>query len=649
MGVRHDTVGLRTRTRRAARPVILTRRDLLRGAALATPALATSLSWRQTPALAVEQRAASASGSWRHGISLFGDLKYPPDFKQFDYVNASAPIGGMVRQAAFGTYDSFNNVIAGVKGDLAAEIELIYDPLMVLSLDEVASAYGLIAESADYPDDFSWVRFRLRPDARWHDGRPVSPDDVLFSLKAFREFHPQLAAYYRHVVSAERTGDHEVRFQFDAAGIRELPQVIGQLAVLPQHWWQGLDASGRRRDISQTTLEPPLGSGPYRIKTFEAGRFVTYERVPNYWGLDLPVNIGAGNFQELRFDYFRDPSVAFEAFQAGTVDWRVENVARNWATGYDFPAASDGRVVLEEFPIRNVGEMQAFAFNIRRPKFQDPRVRRAFNFALDFEKINQELFYGAYNRITSYFDGTELASSGLPQGRELELLEAVRSTVPPDVFTTPYWNPVNPDDEAVRANLLEAIRLLSQAGFQIKDLVLIDPHTGKQMTVEFLIGEQDFERIILFYQPALERIGINVAIRLVDDIQYVNRLREWDFDIVVASWEESLTPGNEQRDYWGSRAADIQGSRNIIGIKDAAVDALIERLIFAKTRDELVAATRALDRVLLWNHFVVPQWNFTKLRTARWNRFGHPEHMPKYGIAAFPTLWWSEENSAANK
>ena len=580
-------------------------------------------------------------------MCLLGDLKYPASFERFDYVNANAKRGGVVRRAALGTFDSFNMVVAGVKGDLAEGIELIYDPLMASSLDEAASVYGLIAEAARYPADFSWVSFRLRAQARWHDGRPITPEDVLFSSKAFRTFHPQLSVYYRHVVHAEKTGDREVKFHFDVPGIRELPQVMAQLLVLPRHWSQGKDKAGNRRDVSKTTLEPPLGSGPYRITQFESGRFVFYERVGDYWANQVPANVGTNNFQQLRFDYFRDPNTAFEAFKAGVVDWRTENAAKNWATGYTFPAVEEHRVVLEKFPIRNVGIMQAFAMNLRRPKFQNWRVRRAFNFAFNFEKLNRELFYGEYSRIKSYFDGTELACSGLPQGPELELLQSFRSQAPPEVFTTPYWNPTTPDDEAERANLLEAIRLFAQAGFEIKDLVLVDPDTGEQMTVEFLTGDKNLERVILFYQPALERVGIKVNVRLVDDIQYINRLRQWDFDIIVASWQESLTPGNEQRDYWGSHAASQHGSRNLAGIRDPAVDALIEHVIFAGTREELLAATGALDRVLLWNHYVVPQWTYGKVRSARWDRFGRPDPLPKYAGAAFPTLWWWDAEKAA--
>ena len=623
-------------------PVYPSRRDVIRGGV--TAALMCSV--KASAALLLAGSTGEAS-PWRHGISLLGSLKYSDQFRHFDYANTNAPKGGLVRRSAIGTYDNFNMVVAGVKGDLVDGIQLIYDTLMTPSLDEVASEYGLIAEAACYPADFSWVSFRLRESARWHDGRRILPEDVIYSLQAFKKLHPQLAAYYRHVVHAETAGDREVTFVFDASGIRDLPQAIGQLIVLPRHWWEGVDRSGKPRDISQTTLDPPLGSGAYRIKRFEAGRFIVYERVADYWARALPVNIGTANFRELRFDYFRDPSVAFEAFKAGDLDWRDEYSSKDWATGYDFPGVSDGSVVLEEFPIHSIGTMQAFAFNIRREKFQDPRLRRAFNFAFDFEKINQELFYSEYTRISSYFDGTELASAGLPQGRELELLKAMRADVPPEVFTMPYWNPINGNEQAIRSNLLEAMRLFSQAGFEVKDLVLVDPTSGEQMRVEFLISNPSFERIVLFYKPALERLGIDVAVRLVDDAQYVNRLRDWDFDIVVAFWGETLTPGSELRDYFGSRAADVPGSRNLIGIKNPAVDALIERIVFADTRHDLVATCKALDRVLLWNHYVVPQWTLSSLRTARWDRFGRPEHMPKYGLSAFPALWWWDAARAA--
>jgi len=591
--------------------------------------------------------AEEANIPWRHGVSMFGELKYPTGFKHFDYVNRNAPKGGVVRQIALGTFDNFNSVVAGIKGSLVAGVDLIYDTLLVGALDEVSSEYGLIVEAVKYPDDFSSASFRLRAAAKWHDGTPMTPEDVIFSFEAFKKYNPQTAAYYRHVVKAERTGEREITFTFEGAGNRELPHIVGQLTVLPKAWWEGADKDGNKRDVGATTLEPPLGSGPYRIKEFTPGRSIAYERVADYWGKAVNVNIGRDNFDELRFEYFRDTTVALEAFKADTVDWRTENSAKNWATAYDFPAVSDKRVLLEEFPIRNVGIMQAFAFNIRRAKFQDPRVRLAFNYAFDFEGMNQQLFYGQYKRIDSYFSGTELAATGLPSGRELELLESVRDEVPAEVFKTPYSNPVCGTPEKIRSNLREAIRLFKAAGYEVRDQQLVNTKTGDPFTAEFLAEDPNFERVFLFFKPSLDRLGITVTVRTVDEAQYENRLRNWDFDIMTAAWGESLSPGNEQRGYWGSQAADQPGSLNVIGIKNPAVDKMIDRLIFAKNRAELEAVARALDRILLWNHYVVPQWTYGKVRTARWDRYGHPETMPKYGRAAFPTVWWWDADKAA--
>jgi microcin C transport system substrate-binding protein len=628
----------------------LTRRDILRSTVLAAAAPAlTSIIAPQNWMAALADEAQSEGGGlpFRHGLSLFGDLKYPADFKQFDYVKANAPKGGTVRLSTTGTFDNFNIVVSGVKGSLAAGIELIYDSLMVPALDEISTEYGLLAGGASYPDDFSYVTYRLRPNARWHDGKPVTPQDVIYSFDVFRKNHPQLAAYYRHVVKAEQTGERDVTFRFDHPGNRELPQIVGQFNILPQHWWEGTDANGNKRDVTATTLEPPLGCGAYRLKEFSPGRSLVFERVEDYWGKDLPVNIGRDNFQQIRYEFFRDLTVALEAFKADQMDWRTETSAKNWATAYDFPAVHEKRVVLEEFPIRNFGIMQAFAFNTRRDKFKDPRVRLAFNYAFDFEEMNKQIFFGQYKRINSYFDGTELACSGLPQGKELAILESVRGQVPPEVFTKPYTNPVGGNPQAVRSNLREAIRLLRAAGYEVRNQKLVNAATGEPYTVELLAADPATERFFLFYKPSLTRLGIDVTVRTVDDAQFENRMRQWDFDVITASWAESLSPGNEQRGYWGSQAADQPGSRNLIGIKNAAIDKLIERVIYAKNRDDLVAATHALDRVLLWHHYVVPQWTYGKVRTARWDRFGHPETLPKYGMSAFPTIWWWDAEKAA--
>ncbi len=600
------------------------------------------------PAAAQENRSETA---WRHGASLFGDLKYPPGFKHFDYVNPNAPKGGTVRLTGFGgTYDNFNPVVAGVKGTIAQAASTIYDTLLVESLDEPDSAYGLLAEGLSYPEDFSSVTYRLRSFAKWHDGKPVTPEDVIFSFNAFKTNSPQYSKYYQHVTKAEKTGDHDVTFTFDLPGNRELPRIVGQLSVLPKHWFEGTDKAGNKRNVANTTLEPPLGSCVYRIKEFVPGRSIVYERVKDYWGKDLPVNIGRDNFDELRFEYYRDSQVALEAFKADQIDYRPENISKEWATGYDFPAVTEKRVIKEEFPIRDRGLMQGFVLNTRRSKFADPRVRRAFNLALDFEEMNKQLFFGQYKRIVSYFDGTELASSGLPSGLELEILQTVRDQVPPEVFTTEYKNPVNGSTEAVRANLREATRLLREAGWEIRNQRLVNAKTGEPMTVEMLNpanSPNNFERVILFYKPALERLGMTLTVRNVDDAQYENRVRNWDYDLIVDSWPESLSPGNEQREFWGSMAADQVGSANTIGIKNPAVDKLIERVIFAKNRQELVAATHALDRVLLWNNYVVPHWNYAFERTARWDRFSHPDELPEYGRGAFPTVWWWDPAKAA--
>ena len=616
---------------------------------LTTALLALGAGRIPLPAWIVPARAQepTTGPAWRHGLSLFGNLKYPPDFKQFDYVNPNAPKAGTARQVAIGTFDNFNTAVAGVKGTIAVGLDDIYDTLLVPALDEVSAEYGLLAEAVSYPADFSKATYRLRAEAKWHDGAAITPEDVIFSFEAFRKYSPQRSAYYRHVARVEKTGDREITFYFDGPGNRELPQIVGELTVLPKHWWEGTDNNGKKRDIGGTTLEPPLGSGAYRIKEFSAGRTIVYERVPEYWGRVVNVNVGRDNFDELRFEYFRDTTVALEAFKADAVDWRSENSAKDWATAYDFPAVTDKRVVLEEFPINNFGLMQAFAFNIRRAKFQDPRVRLAFNYAFDFEEMNKQIFYNQYTRISSYFQGTELASSGLPTGRELELLETVRDKVPAELFTTAYGNPAGGNPETVRNNLREALRLFKASGYEIRNEQLVDSKTGAPYAVEFLANEPSFERIFLFYKPSLARLGITVTVRTVDDAQYENRLRSWDFDVITEGWGESLSPGNEQRGYWGSQAADEPGSRNTIGINNPAVDAMINAVIFAKNRDDLVVATHALDRVLLWNHYVVPQWTYGKVRSARWDRFSHPDPLPKYGASAFPTIWWWDADKAA--
>lgn len=611
----------------------------VRLAALIAPLVAALLAL--SPAVA--QEAAQPAPEWRHGLSLFGDVKYPAGFPHFDYVNPNAPKGGVVRLALPGTFDSLNPFIR--KGNPAAGLDDVYDTLMTPSADEPSTEYGLVAESVRHPADWSSVTFRLRPQARFNDGTPITVDDVIWSFDTLKRINPQRQYYWRDVTGARATGEREVTFDFAGPGNRELPQIVGQLTVLPKAWWEGTDAQGRKRNIEDGTLENPLGSGPYRVKDTAAGRWISYERVPEYWARDLNVRVGTGNFDELRYDYFRDTTVLAEAFKADAYDFRLENSAKNWATGYRFPAVEQKRVVLETFRNDRSGVMQAFVFNLRRDKFKDPRVRRAFNLAFDFEEANRTLMFGAYVRINSFFFGTDLASRGLPEGRELEILNEVKDRIPASVFTTEYRNPVGGGPEATRANLREAARLLKEAGWQVKDGRLTNAASGEPMSVEFLYSDPNFERILLSYKPALEKLGVEVRLRPVDDSQYVNRLRGRDFDVVRAGWGQSLSPGNEQLEYWGSESADREGSQNFGGIKDPGVDALVEKVVYARDRGDLVAATRALDRVLLANDFVVPQFAATADRTARWDRFARPATLPPSG-PLFPDVWWWDADKA---
>ncbi|MBR0797774.1 ABC transporter substrate-binding protein [Bradyrhizobium jicamae] len=586
---------------------------------------------------------------WRHGLSTYGEIKYPADFKRFDYVNPDAPKGGVARQFQLGTYDSFNLVVAGLKGQIAAGVSRIYESLMDSSLDEPDTYYGTLAEAAAFPDDFSYAIFRLRPGARWHDGKPITPEDVIFSFEALKANSPMFSTYYRHIAKAEKVGERDVKFTYDSPGNRELPLITGQLIVLPKHWWEGTDAQGKKRDVTASTLEPPLGSGPYKIKEFVAGRSLVLERVKDHWGKDNPNAIGQNNFDELRYEYFRDDTVGREALKADQFDWYGERSAKEWASAYDVPAVREGRLLKELFPVRNVGRMQGWVFNLRRPKFADARLRRAFNYAFDFEEMNRTLSSGEYHRDSSYFDGIpDLMATGLPEGQELEILETVRDKVPAEVFTTPYKDPIGGTPENVRANLREATRLLKEAGFEVRDRKLVDP-SGQPFSVEILGASADpgMERISLFYKPSLERLGITVNLRAVDTVQYTNRIRDFDFDMTTNVWPQSISPGNEERDNFGSQAADRPGSSNLPGIRNPAVDAIIERIIFAKSRAEQVAAAKALDRVLLWNFYCVPHFNYDKQRYVYWDRFGHPDPLPKYGVAGFPNLWWYDADKAA--
>jgi microcin C transport system substrate-binding protein len=586
------------------------------------------------------------NGPWLHGTSLMGELKYPEGFKHYDYVNPDAPKGGLVRLSSLNaTFDTFNPLPPD--GTPVDGLGLVYETLMQPALDQSSTEYGLLADAVAYPPDISSATFRMNPRAKWQDGTPVTAADVVWSFNETIKLNPSQAQYYHDVTRAEVTAPGEVTFTFAVKNNRELPNILGQLLVLPQHWWEGKDASGKPRDISASSLEPPMGSGPYKIKSFNPGSTVTYERDPNYWGQNEPSGIGQNNFDEIQYLYFRDLDVAFEAFKGDQLDWWDENRAKRWATSYDFPAVQQGKVVKELFPqtYAATGVMVGFIPNLRLPKFQDPRVREALNYAFDFEQLNKTIFYNQYQRISSYFYGTPLASSGLPTGAELDILNSVKDKVPPSVFTTPYTNPVGGDSTKLRANLRQALSLLTAAGYTLNGNQLVDKN-GQQLGFEIMLDGPTIEPVALAYQTNLRQIGINATIRPVDDAQFVHRLNTRDFDVVYYGWNQSLSPGNEQRDFWGCAAAKAENTRNYAGICDPGVDALIDQVVFAKDRDTLVAATHALDRVLLAHDYIVPSYALRNDRVARWDRFGHPDHLPDYDIG-FPTIWWYDKAKAA--
>jgi len=588
--------------------------------------------------------ATAQANEWRHGLSLFGDLKYPAGFEKFDYVNVDAPKGGRARLFSVGTFDSLNPYT--FKGNATGLVGLTIDNLMTTSLDEASSEYGLIAESVKMPEDFSSVTFKLRAEARFHDGSPVTPEDVIWSMVELKKSHPRYNFYYKNVVSGEKTGDQEVTFKFSESGNRELPQIVGQLPVLSKAWWTGKNDKGETRNLNETTLEAPLGNGAYKVASVKPGRSITLKRNDDYWGKDLPVNLGQNNFDEIFTIYYRDSTVALEAFKGDEYDFRVENSSKDWATAYDFPAVKRGDVITEEITLKNSQGMQSFALNTRREKFADARVRKALNLAFDFEWANENLFFGQYKRTNSFFSNSELAATGKPGPAELAILEPLTDKLPPEVFTTEYTNPVYGSQKNKRTNLRSAAKLLQESGWKVDAKRVLRNAKGEAFSIEFLLVSPLFERIVLPYVQHLKLLGIQTRVRTVDDSQYTRRVQTFDFDIIVGSWGQSLSPGNEQRDFWGSASADRNGSRNLVGIKDEAIDQLIDKVIFAKDRTGLVAATKALDRTLLWNHFVVPMWHIPYQRVAYWNRFGKPDTQPDHSLG-FPSVWWFDEAKAA--
>ena len=586
-----------------------------------------------TIALFLSLMSPTFAADWQHGLSLFGKPELPRGFAHFPYVNESAPKGGSLRIAAIGSFDNLNQFT--IKGNAASGLGLIHDTLMTGSLDEASASYGLIAEAGKHAADYSSVSFRLNKNAKFSDGSPITADDVAFSLTALKKAHPFYRAYYADVVGYDIAGPHEITFRFGQKGNRELPMILGQLPILKKAYW---NAEGR--SLAETSLDIPPVSGAYEIAKLDAGRAITYQRRADYWAKDLNVNIGKNNIDRVTYVYFGDDTVAFEAMKAGEIDFRHEFSSRVWATGYDTPAVKSGKMVKETVTLENSAGMQGFVFNLRRPRFDNIHVREALNWAYDFEWTKKNLFYGQYARTGSFFQGSELSARGTPSAGELALLTPLRDKLPAKTFDPLFENPVTDASGNIRQNLRKARALFERAGWTIKDGKL--QKGGVIFTIEFLLVQPAFERIVAPYIKNLAKLGIEAKLRTIDPTQYQNRLMNYDFDAIVETFGQSLSPGNEQRDYWSSAAADRPGGRNYIGIKDVAVDALIEELIFARSRQELVTATRALDRVLISNHYIMPQWHAPHERVAYWQGLARPANLPKYGLG-FPTIWWKEK------
>lgn len=590
------------------------------------------------PALSQEQ-----AGEWRHGAAIFGDLKYAPGWTHYDHVNPDAPKGGQLNEDAFGSYDSFNPFV--VRGRPAAGLSysggLLYDSLMDQSVDQPSASYGLVAEAFRHPPDFSSATYRINPAARFHDGEPIKPEDVIWSLEALKANYPLYTDYYKNVVKAEKTGEREVTFTFDVKGNRELPVILGDLPVLPKHWWEGTDAKGAKRNIADPVSEPPLGSGPYRIASFDMGKTVTWERVDDYWAAGLPVRKGRFNFDRIVYTYFLDQNTLWEAFKKGGIaDTRAENVSKQWATEYDFPAFKRGDVTRNAFPTDSPEPFQGYFLNTRIAKFSDWRVRKALNLLFDFESMNRTLFFDLYTRTDSYFEGGELqAGPEKPDGRMLEILEEYRGKVPDAVFE-PFPMPSYAAAADTRKNQREALKLFTEAGYTFRNGQMLDPQ-GRQFEIEILGSSPTDERVGIPTIENLKKLGIKADLRVVDTAQYKARLDAFDFEMTMSVTAQSLSPGNEQREYWSSAAADRPGARNYAGIKDPVVDELVERIIHAHDRDELVALTRALDRVLMTGWYTIPMWHNPELWFAWWTRLKSPPTHPVYsGIDLY--AWWIE-------
>ncbi len=571
-----------------------------------------------------------------HAIAMHGDPKYKEDFLNVEYIDLNFLKGGSIVRSAIGTYDSFNPFI--LKGTSAAGIGALYETLTTGSSDEAFTEYGLIAKTIEWPNDRSWVSYVIREEAVWHDGKKITADDVVWTFNTLMEKgHPFYKYYYGDVSEVIKENEKKVRFNFKNNTNKELVLIVGQLPVLPKHYWEN-------KNFEETTLEIPIGSGPFKIKSFDSGRSITYELNNEYWGFknQTPIKVGKDNFGTIRYDYYKDRGIEREAFKSGEIDFFSENSSKEWATSFNIDSVKKGLIVKELIQHENPQGMQGFAFNLRKDLFQDRRVRKALSFAFDFEWSNKNLFFDAYKRTDSFFENSELASSGLPSKEELNFLNPYFDVLPKEIFTKKYENPVTDGSGYMRLQLQEASKLLNDAGWELVEGKLINSSSKKIFEFEILLRSPAFERIVFPFKDNLEKLGIKVNVRTIDTAQYQKRMETFDFDMVVQTFSQSLSPGNEQRNFWGSDAADTNGSRNIIGIKNYAIDGLIESLINAEDREELINITKALDRVLLWNYYVIPQWHISSYRVLYWNFFNQPEIKPKYSLG-FDT-WWINQN-----
>ncbi len=591
---------------------------------------------RSCLALCVLLCSAAALAEPQHAMTLYDEApKYPSDFTHFDYTNPDAPKGGTLRLAGLTGFDSLNPFIP--KGNAADQIGLLYDTLTYHSVDEPFTEYGLLAERIEKAADNSFVRFFINPLARFNDGEPVTAEDVLFTFNTLVEKgHPLYRHYYADVAEVVVENPLQVRFDFKHNNNRELPMILGQLQILPQHWWA-------ERDFTKTSLEAPLGSGPYRLVRVDAGRSLVYERVHDWWAKDLPVSRGLYNFDTLHIDYYRDMSVALEAFKAGQFDFNLEYSAKDWATGYNSPALRNGKIIKKDIKNHNPVGMQGYTFNLRRDMFQDVRVREAIGLLFDFEWTNKQLFYSSYIRTHSYFENSELAARGLPSAAELQILEPLRGSIPETVFTQAYQTPVSDGSGIIRERRLQAWRLLQEAGYRIENDKMVNAQ-GEPLAFEFMIAQANLERVLLPFKRNLAELGIEMTIRRTDVSQYINRMRSRDFDMTSSIWSQSNSPGNEQRDFWHSSSVDNPGSRNFIGLKDPAIDQLVDGLINAPSRDSLINHARALDRVLLAGHYVIPNYYIDTWRIAYWTHLAQPEVAPLYDYGLM--TWWRKPDVA---